>query len=132
MAVSIAENSHAAAFIKECNMYRLYDTFEKCCYTTEEAENVKKRNPTAPPERWLFVAVHDDMPEGIVHEELVVASSELRLDFVYSLDELGLSLRSIWDARIAHAKKHEARIVRVASVAGNKKTIESLLGCRIS
>lgn len=118
-------------------MYRIYDTFENCYYTIEEAEKVKKESSTAPPERWLFVAVHDDMPEGIVHEELSVVnpyepSHEFCLGFAYSLYELGLSLQSIWDARIMHAKRHEVRIVRVASVYGNKKTLESLLGCKIS
>ena len=82
-------------------MYRVYDTFEECCYDTKEAEKVKKENPTAPPERWLFVVVHDDMPDDIVYEDLVVvrpcSNSELR----------------------------------VASITGNKKTIESLLGCQI-
>ncbi len=67
-------------------MYRVYDTFENCYYTIEEAKKVKKESPTAPPERWLFVAIRDDMPEDIVHEELVVVksynpSSELCLQF---------------------------------------------------
>lgn len=49
-------------------MYRIYDTFKKCCYTIKKAKKVKKENPTAPPERWLFVAVHDDMPDDVIFE----------------------------------------------------------------
>lgn len=116
-------------------MYRVYDTFEGCCYTIKKAKKVKKENPTAPPERWMFVAIYDDMPDGMAREELVVVKSyspvELCLGFAYSLDELRLSARSIWEARTMHAKRHGVRIVRVASVAGNKKTLESLLDCRI-
>lgn len=40
-------------------------------------------------------------------------------------------VQSIWDARKIHAEKQGARVVRVASVSGNKKTLELLLGCQI-
>lgn len=119
-------------------MYRVYDTFEKCCYTIKEAENVKKRNPTAPPERWLFVAVHDDMPDDMVCEDLVVVrpylpNRELCLGFCYSLKMLRSNrfIKNIQHARKIHAEKQGVRVVRVAIVFGNKKTLESLLDCRI-
>ncbi len=119
-------------------MYRVYDTFEECCYATKEAEKVKKRNPTAPPERWLLVAVHDDMPEDIVSENIVVvkpnSNSELHLYVSYNLNELRSHryAQSIQKARTLYAEKYNVRIVRVAGVFGNKKTLELLLGCRIS
>ena len=46
-------------------MYRVYDEFEGCFYTLEETEKIKKDNPTAPPERWLFVTICDEMPNGL-------------------------------------------------------------------
>ena len=124
-------------------MYRVYDTFEKCCYTIEEAKKVKKENPTAPPERWLFVAVHDDMPDNmlddIVYEDLVVVSPylpnrELCLGFAYSLKMLRSNrfIKNIQHARKIYAEKQGVRVVRVASVSGNKKTLELLLGCQIN
>ena len=120
-----------------CKMYRVYDTFENCCYTIKKVKKVKKENPTAPPERWLFVAVHDDMPDDVIFEELVAIKSwlpnhEFRLRFAYNLKELRLNrfVQSIWDARRIYAEKHEVRLVRVANITGNKKTIELLLGCR--
>lgn len=119
-------------------MYRVYDTFEECCYTIEKARKVKKENPTAPPELWLFVAVHDDMPDDVIFEELVAIkpwfpNHEFRLRFAYSLKELRLNrfVQSIWDARRIYAEKQGVRVLRVASVSVNKKTLESLLDCRI-
>ena len=118
-------------------MYRIYDVFENCCYTIKKAKKVKNENPTAPPERWLFVVVHDDMPDDIVYEDLVVvkpwSNSELCLGVSYDLKELR-SLRyvqSIQKTRTLYAEKYNVRIVRVASMSGNKKTIEALLGCQI-
>lgn len=119
-------------------MYRVYDTFEECCYTIEEAKKVKKENPTAPPERWLFVAVHDDMPDDMVCEDLVVVrphlpNRELCLGLYHSLKELRLNrfIKNIQHARKIYAEKQGVRVVRVASVSGNKKTLELLLNCRI-
>lgn len=119
-------------------MYRVYDTFEGCCCTIKKAKKVKKENPTAPPERWLFVAVHDDMPDDMVCEDLVVVSPylpnrELGLGFCYSLKMLRLNrfIKNIQHARKIHAEKQGVRVVRVASISGNKNTLESLLGCRI-
>lgn len=119
-------------------MYRVYDTFEGCCYTIKKAKKVKKENPT-PPERWLFVAVHDDMSDDIVREELVVVSSylpnrELCLGLYHSLKELRLNrfIKNIQHFRQIYAEKQGVRVVRVSSVAGNKKTLELLLDCRIS
>lgn len=119
-------------------MYRGYDTFENCCYTIKKVKKVKKENPTAPPERWLFVAVHDDMPDDVIFEELVAINSwlpnhEFRLRFAYNQKELRLNrfVQSISDARRIYAEKQGVRVVRVASVSGNKKTLESLLGCQI-
>lgn len=119
-------------------MYRVYDTFEECCYATKEAEKVKKRNPTAPPERWLLVAVHDDMPDDIVFENLVVVrpnspNRKLRLGICYNLKELRLNryIKNIQHARKIYAEKQGVRVMRVASVSGNKKTLEALLGCQI-
>ena len=118
-------------------MYRVYDTFEECCYTIKEAKKVKKENPTAPPERWLLVAVHDDMPDDVIFEELVaikpwLPNHEFRLRFAYSLKELRLNkyVQSIWDARELYAEKQGVQVVRIASVSGNKKTLELVLDCR--
>ena len=120
-------------------MYRVYDTFENCYYTIEEAENVKKRNPAAPPERWLFIAVHNDMPDDIVCEDLIVVrpylpNRELHLDFYYSLNKLRLNryMKNMQHARKTHAEKQGVRVVRIASVSGNKKTLELLLDCQIN
>lgn len=119
-------------------MYRVYDTFEGCCYTIKKARKVKKENPTAPSERWIFVAIHDNLPDSVIFENLVVVkpclpTRKMRLGFAYALKELRLNkyVQSIWDARKIHAEKQGARVVRVASVSGNKKTLELLLGCQI-
>lgn len=117
-------------------MYRVYDTFKKCCYTIEEAKKVKNENPTAPPERWLFVAVHDDIPDNMVYEDLVVvrpcSNSELSLSVSYDLKELRLLryTQSMQEVRTMYVEKYGVRLVRVASITGNKKTMELLLGCR--
>lgn len=118
-------------------MYRIYDVFENCCYTIKKAKKVKNENPTAPPERWLFVVVHDNVPDDIVYEDLVVirpcSNSELGLGVPYDLKELR-SLRyvqSMQEVRTMYVEKYGVRLVRVASITGNKKTIEALLGCQI-
>lgn len=86
----------------------------------------------------MFVAVHDDMPDDIVYEDLVVVSTrlhnrELCLGLCHSLKELRLNrfIKNIQHARKIYAEKQGVRVVRVASVAGNKKTLELLLDCRI-
>lgn len=120
----------------KCTEFTIH--LKKCCYTIKKAKEVKKENPTAPPERWLFVAVHDDMPDDVIFEELVAIKSwlsnhEFRLRFAYNQKELRLNrfVQSISDARRIYAEKQGVRVVRVASVSGNKKTLESLLGCQI-
>ncbi|WP_418576688.1 hypothetical protein [Phascolarctobacterium succinatutens] len=117
-------------------MYRVYDEFERCFYTLKEAEQIKKDNPTAPPERWLFVTICDEMPNDVVREDMVVIQPEapwldLHLGFAYSLEELRLSKRSVWQARSEHAKKHGVQIRGINSVAANKKTLELALGCQL-
>lgn len=120
-------------------MYRIYDTFENCCYTIKKAKEVKKENPTAPPERWIFVAIYDDTLDGDnVYEELVVVkpcfpNREFSLRFAYNQKELRLNrfVQSIWDARELYAEKQGVQVVRIASVSGNKKTLELVLDCQI-
>lgn len=119
-------------------MYRVYDTLEKCCYTIEKARKVKKENPTAPSERWIFVAIRDNLPDSVIFENLVVVkpclpTRKMRLGFAYALKELRLNsyIKNTQHARKIYAEKQGVRIVRVASVSGNKKTLESLLGCQI-
>lgn len=117
-------------------MYRVYDEFDGCCYTLEEAEKIKKDNPTAPPERWLFVMICDKMPNDVVCEDMAVIQPEepwldLHLGFAYSLEELRLSKRSVWQARSEHAKKHGVQIRGIISVTANKKTLELAIGCHI-
>ncbi len=119
-------------------MYRIYDTFKSVVTLSRKLKKSKKENPTAPPERWVFVAVHDDMPDDMVCEDLVVVrpylpNRELCLGFCYSLKMLRLNrfIKNIQHARKIHAEKQGVRVVRVASVAGNKKTLELLLDCRI-
>lgn len=114
-------------------MYRVYDEFERCFYTLEEAEKIKKDNPTAPPERWLFVTI---CQMTFVREDMAVIQPEapwldLHLGFAYSLEELRLSKRSVWQARSEHAKKHGVQIRGIISVTANKKTLELVLGCHI-
>lgn len=117
-------------------MYRVYDEFEGCFYTLEETEKIKKDNPTAPPERWLFVTICDEMPNDVVREDMAVIQPDapwldLHLEFAYSFEELRLSKRSVWQARREHAKKHGVQIQRIISVAANKKTLELAFGCHI-
>lgn len=117
-------------------MYRVYDEFEGCFYTLKEVEQIKKDNPTAPPERWLFVTICDEMPNDVVREDMAVIQPEapwldLHLGFAYSLKELRLSKRSVWQARSEHAKKHGVQIRGINSVAANKKTLELALGCQL-
>ena len=119
-------------------MYRVYDTFEKRCYTIEKAREVKKENPTAAPERWILVGIHDNSPDSVIFESLVVVKSDLptrkmRLGFAYTLKELRLNryIKNIQHARKIYAEKQGVRVLRVASVSGNRKTLESLLGCQI-